>query len=67
VSSVSSIQELRKRGKIMKNHISIQGIQLAIGEIISIEVNHEKHDFEVVEIIQDQLNRIIYDLVEVSS
>jgi len=51
----------------MKNHISIQGIQLAIGEIISIEVNHEKHDFEVVEIIQDQLNRIIYDLVEVSS
>jgi len=51
----------------MKNHISIQGIQLSIGEIISIEVNDEKHDFEVVEIIQDQLNRITYDLVEVSS
>lgn len=47
--------------------ITIEGIQLSIGEVITIETKYGINQYRVTNTYSDSLNRIIYELVEVIS
>ncbi len=49
------------------NHITIEGIQLSIGEVITIETKNGINQYQVTNTYSDSLNRNVYELIEVTS
>lgn len=49
------------------NRITIEGIQLYIGETITIETKYGSHQYQVTNAYSDSLCRIVYELIEVTS
>ena len=48
-------------------YLSIEGLDLSVGEIIQIRTNNNDYEFKVIDERKDSLNRTIHDLIEVQS
>jgi hypothetical protein len=48
------------------NHITIEGIQLSISEVLTIETKYGINKYQVTSAYSDSLNRTVYELTEVT-